>query len=64
MFTDPNSSLRALLIAIVCALLLIACDKKDATLQVGTDRTKHVPGHTNPVEWVDDVRRKRGLIPL
>ena len=40
MFTDLNSSLRALLLAIVCvALLLIACGKKEAAPQ-GTDQTK------------------------
>ena len=41
MFTDLNSSLRALLLAIVCAVsLLIACGKKEATPQAGTDQTK------------------------
>src|SRR6476661_7965174 len=40
MLADLNSSLRALLLAIVCvALLLIACGKKEATPQ-GTDQTK------------------------
>src|SRR6185436_18802545 len=61
MFTNPNSSLRALLIAIVCALLLIACDKKDATLQAGTDRTKHGAAAPSPTS---STATKALLLPL
>ena len=49
MFTDLNSSLRALLLAIVCVpLLLIACGKKEATPQAGTDRTKQQAAAPSP----------------
>src|SRR5260370_32006029 len=48
MFTDLNSSLRALLLAIVCvALLLIACGKKEATPQ-GIDQTKQQGAASGP----------------
>src|SRR5215510_7811915 len=48
MFTDLNSSLRALLLAMVCvALLLIACGKKEATPQ-GTDQTKQQGAASDP----------------
>jgi membrane-bound lytic murein transglycosylase MltF len=48
MFTDLNSSLRALLLAIVCvALLLIACGKKEAAPQ-GTDQTKRQGAASGP----------------
>ena len=48
MFTALNSSLRALLLAMVCvALLLIACGKKEATPQ-GTDQTKQQRDASGP----------------
>ena len=48
MFKDLNSSLWALLLAIVCVgLLLIACGKKEATPQ-GTDPTKQQEAASGP----------------
>ena len=48
MFTDLNSSFRALLLAIVCvALQLIACGKKGTTPQ-GTDQTKQQGAASGP----------------
>ncbi len=59
---NPNSSLRALLLAIVCALLLlIACDKKDATLQAGTDRTRQQAVAPSPTS---STETKALLLPL
>ena len=59
---NPNSSLRALLLAIVCALLLlIACGKKEATLQAGTDQTKQQAAAPSPTS---STATKALLLPL
>ena len=78
MFTDLNSSLRALVLAIVCvALLLIACGKKEAVPQ-GTDQTKqqgaasgttlllplHFDHHTDDLDEMVKRRNIRALVIL
>ena len=57
MFTSLNLSLRALLLAIACvALLLIACDKKEATPPATDQSSQTKPGPTSSTQGTDQTK--------